>query len=113
MPFATACCTARPRGWRMPEANRPNRQPDRSAELAELLSRRILLLDGATGTMMQEKGLVEADFRGDRFPDHADLKGNYDVLSITRPDVVASVHQAYLDAGADILETNTFSATSI
>jgi len=97
----------------MPESNRPNRQPDRSAELAELLSRRILLLDGATGTMMQEKGLVEADFRGERFPDHADLKGNYDVLNITRPDVVASVHQAYLEAGADILETNTFSATSI
>jgi hypothetical protein len=63
---------------------------------------------------MQEKKLVEADFRGERFPAHGeDLKGNYDVLCLTRPEVVASVHRAYLEAGADIIETNTFSATSI
>ena len=97
----------------MPEHATPRRQPDRSAELAALLARRILLLDGATGTVMQEKKLVEADFRGERFPDHADLKGNYDVLCLTRPEIVASVHRAYLEAGADIIETNTFSATSI
>jgi len=98
----------------MPEAREARRQPDRSAELKELLSRRILLLDGATGTLMQEKKLVEEDFRRGRFETHDhDLKGNYDVLSLTGPEVVASVHQAYLDAGADIIETNTFSATSI
>ena len=97
----------------MPESSPPRRQPDRSRQLAELLSRRILLLDGATGTLMQEKKLAEADFRGERFPDSADLKGNYDVLSLTRPDIVADVHRAYLEAGADIIETNTFSATSI
>jgi 5-methyltetrahydrofolate--homocysteine methyltransferase len=97
----------------MPEPAQPRRQPDRSRQLAELLSRRILLLDGATGTLMQEQQLVEADFRGERFPEHADLKGNYDVLSLTRPEIVASVHRAYLDAGADIIETNTFSATSV
>ena len=98
----------------MPEQRQARRQPDRTAELKALLSRRILLLDGATGTLMQEKKLVEEDFRRGRFEAHDhDLKGNYDVLSLTRPEVVASVHQAYLDAGADIIETNTFSATSI
>ena len=90
------------------------RRPDCSARLAELLARRILVLDGATGTMMQERRLVEADFRGQRFAAHpADLKGNYDVLCLTRPDVVADVHRAYLEAGADVIETNTFSSTSI
>ncbi|MGD9386853.1 MAG: methionine synthase [Gammaproteobacteria bacterium] len=98
----------------MPEHRPIHRQPDRTAELAELLRRRILLLDGATGTLMQARKLVEADFRGERFADHpADLKGNYDLLSLVRPDIVADVHRAYLDAGADIVETNTFSATSI
>jgi 5-methyltetrahydrofolate--homocysteine methyltransferase len=98
----------------MPEQRNSRRQPDRSAQLSELLSRRILLLDGATGTVMQEKGLVEADFRGERFRAHGqDLKGNFDILCLTRPDVVASVHRAYLEAGADIIETNTFSATAI
>jgi 5-methyltetrahydrofolate--homocysteine methyltransferase len=93
---------------------KPQRRPDCSAQLAELLSRRILLLDGATGTLMQEKGLAEADFRGARFARHGeDLKGNYDVLCLTRPEVVASVHDAYLAVGADIIETNTFSATAI
>ncbi|HRP35592.1 MAG TPA: methionine synthase, partial [Gammaproteobacteria bacterium] len=97
----------------MPEQLQPRRQPDRSRQLAELLSRRILLLDGATGTLMQERKLTEADFRGERFPASADLKGNYDVLCLTRPDIVAGVHRAYLEAGADVIETNTFSATSI
>jgi 5-methyltetrahydrofolate--homocysteine methyltransferase len=98
----------------MPEQREARRQPDRSAELAQLLARRILLLDGATGTLMQEKRLVEADFRGERFRDHGhDLKGNYDVLCLTRPDIVAEVHRAYLEAGADLIETNTFSATRV
>ena len=82
--------------------------------LADALAERVLVLDGATGTMQQAYNLQEADFRGDRFGDHAtELKGNGDVLALTRPDVVEAVHRAYLDAGADIIETNTFSATSI
>ncbi len=98
----------------MPEQRPQHRQPDRSTELAALMRRRILLLDGATGTLMQERKLVEADFRGERFADHAaDLKGNFDLLCVVRPDIVADVHRAYLDAGADIIETNTFSATAI
>ncbi len=89
-------------------------RPDCTDELKALFARRILLLDGATGTQMQGRGLQEEDFRGDTFADwDRELKGNYDLLSITRPDVVADVHRAYLDAGADIIETNTFSATAI
>ncbi len=82
--------------------------------LAEALAQRILVLDGATGTMQQGYKLSEADFRGTRFADHhLELKGNGDVLCLTRPDIVADTHQAYLEAGADIIETNTFSATRI
>ncbi len=78
------------------------------------LQQRILVLDGATGTMFQDEGLVEADYRGDRFCDHkVDLKGNNDLLSITRPDLVAKVHGLFLEAGADIIETNTFNATAV
>lgn len=78
------------------------------------LRKRILLLDGATGTIQQSFGLDESDFRGQRFKDHAfDQKGNGDVLSLTQPDVVRETHLKYLDAGADIIETNTFSATRI
>ncbi|MCL2831275.1 MAG: methionine synthase [Betaproteobacteria bacterium] len=87
-------------------------QPDRSAELHSLLKRRILVLDGAMGTMIQRHRLQEADFRGERFQAHGrDLKGNYDVLNLTRPDLIQSVHAEYLEAGADIIETNTFSST--
>ena len=87
---------------------------DTQARLAELLAKRILVLDGAMGTMLQRYGLEEADFRGEEFRDHpSDLKGNNDLLSITRPDVLGEVHRAFLDAGADIIETNTFTATSI
>jgi 5-methyltetrahydrofolate--homocysteine methyltransferase len=79
-----------------------------------LLSERILVLDGAMGTMVQRRKLSEADFRGERFKDHPrDLKGNNDVLVLTRPDVIADIHAEYLAAGADILETNTFSATAV
>src|SRR5947207_7706763 len=82
--------------------------------LHELLARRILLLDGAMGTMIQRYTLTEADFRGDRFRHHGrDLKGNNDLLILTRPDVIAEIHRAYLAAGADIIETNTFSSTAI
>jgi len=82
--------------------------------LRELFTRRIALLDGAMGTMIQQHPLAESDFRGDRFRNHGhDLKGNNDLLSITRPDVIRGIHRAYLEAGSDIIETNTFSSTTI
>ncbi|HSV20618.1 MAG TPA: homocysteine S-methyltransferase family protein [Casimicrobiaceae bacterium] len=88
-------------------------QPDRTAELAALLRRRILVLDGAMGTMIQQCHLHEQDFRGP-FHDHAhELAGDNDLLVLTRPDIVRQIHDAYLEAGADIIETNTFSATRI
>jgi len=83
-------------------------------QLRELLTHRILMLDGAMGTMIQRYTLSETDFRGARFADHGvDVKGNNDLLSLTQPDVVREIHQAYLEAGADLIETNTFSATSV
>ena len=89
-------------------------QADRSTELRQLLADRILILDGAMGTMIQQEKLGEADYRGDRFLDHPkDLKGNNDLLVLTRPDVIAGIHRAYLEAGADIIETNTFNATRV
>ena len=85
-----------------------------AATLSALFKERILVLDGAMGTMIQEHKLEEADFRGRRFADHAsDLKGNNDLLSITRPEIIADIHSGFLDAGADIIETNTFNSTSI
>ena len=87
---------------------------NRIRALAEAAKQRILLLDGAMGTAIQDRGLEEVDFRGDRFRDHGcDLQGNNDMLVLTRPDVVLDIHRAYLAAGADILETNTFTATTI
>ena len=78
------------------------------------LARRILVMDGAMGTMVQRHGLDEAAFRGARFAGHAkDLKGNNDLLVLTRPDVISGIHHAYLEAGSDIIETNTFSGTAI
>jgi 5-methyltetrahydrofolate--homocysteine methyltransferase len=78
------------------------------------LDKRILVIDGAMGTMIQRHKPTEADYRGERFKDWpSDLKGNNDLLCITRPDIVISIHKEYLDAGADIIETNTFSSTSI
>jgi len=89
-------------------------QPDRSSELRELLAQRILILDGAMGTMVQRHNLAEADYRGERFKCHGkDLKGNNDLLCLTRPDVIGGIHAEYLAAGADILETNTFNATRV
>jgi 5-methyltetrahydrofolate--homocysteine methyltransferase len=82
--------------------------------LQKLLATRILILDGAMGTMIQRYKLTEEDFRGERFRDHAlDLKGDSDVLVLTRPDVISAIHHEYLAAGADIIETNTFGATAI
>ena len=92
-------------------------QPDRTALLARLMRERILILDGAWGTMIQERRLAEMDFRGPAacglHNHHGDLKGNNDILVLTRPDVVRDIHDAYFAAGADITETNTFSATRI
>ena len=85
-----------------------------SKTITQLLKQRILVLDGAMGTMIQKHNLNEADFRGEKFKNHpSDLKGNNDLLSITRPDIIKVIHKEYLDAGADIIETNTFSGTSI
>jgi 5-methyltetrahydrofolate--homocysteine methyltransferase len=82
--------------------------------LHALLASRILILDGAMGTMIQRHTLDEADFRGDRFRNHTHLlKGNGDLLALTRPDIIGGIHREYLAAGADILETNTFSSTAI
>ncbi len=87
---------------------------DRTAELSALLNRRILILDGAMGTMIQSYSLQEADYRGKRFRDWpTDLKGNNDLLTLTQPAIIGEIHTAYLEAGADIIETNTFNSTSI
>lgn len=89
-------------------------RPARIERLFQLLGERVLILDGAMGTMIQQLSLQEADFRGQRFQDHGSaLQGNNDLLSITKPDAIASVHKEFLAAGADILETNTFNSTSI
>ena len=83
-------------------------------QLEQALGQRIVLMDGAMGTMVQRHPLSEKDFRGERFASHPkDLKGNNDVLAVTRPDVIGGIHRAYLEAGAEIIETNTFNATSI
>ena len=88
--------------------------PQNRSPLEQALETRILVLDGAMGTMIQGEKLGEADYRGDRFVDHpSDLKGNNDLLSLTRPEVIASIHKRYLEAGADIIETNTFNSTAI
>lgn len=82
--------------------------------IQETLQERILIIDGAMGTMIQRHKLTEADYRGERFKNWpSDLKGNNDLLNITKPDVIIGIHKQYLDAGADIIETNTFSSTSI
>ncbi len=82
--------------------------------IEKLLKERILVLDGAMGTMIQRYSLDEKDFRGERFVNHScDLKGNNDLLSLTRPDIIKAIHLEFLKAGADIIETNTFSSTSI
>ncbi|MGZ4495048.1 MAG: homocysteine S-methyltransferase family protein, partial [Nocardioides sp.] len=92
----------------------PHERPDQSEELAALLRERILVMDGAMGTMIQRHDLGEEDYRGERFADWAqDVRGNSDLLSLSRPDVIRAIHREYLEAGADIVETNTFSAQRI
>ena len=87
---------------------------DVRAALAKATAERILILDGAMGTMIQQVKLGEADYRGARFAAHGkDVKGNNELLSLTRPDVIKTIHEDYLRAGADVIETNTFGATSI
>jgi len=82
--------------------------------LQQLLEERILILDGAMGTMIQRYKLDEAGYRGERFADWpTDLKGNNDLLSLTQPQIISDIHKAYLEAGADIIETNTFNSTNV
>ncbi|HWH84378.1 MAG TPA: homocysteine S-methyltransferase family protein [Burkholderiaceae bacterium] len=86
----------------------------RAAQLPAILAQRIVVLDGAMGTMIQRYKLAEADYRGARFAGHAkDLKGNNDLLPLTKPELIREIHEQYLAAGADIIETNTFGATSV
>jgi 5-methyltetrahydrofolate--homocysteine methyltransferase len=86
---------------------------ERIRSLFALLEQRIVLLDGAMGTMIQSYGLSEDDYRGERFADwQSDLKGNNDLLSITRPQVIREIHDAFLEAGADVIETNTFNSNA-
>ena len=86
----------------------------RIQKLHDAIAERILILDGAMGSLIQSYQLEESDYRGERFSDWpTDIKGNNDLLSITRPDVIEAIHTAYLDAGADIIESNTFNATEV
>ena len=92
----------------------PWHDPDRVDQLTAALSQRILLLDGAMGTMIQNAGLAEADYRGERFSEHPDdLKGNNDLLVLTRPELITEIHRRFLDVGCDLIETNTFNANRI
>jgi len=89
-------------------------RPDASGELAALMRERVLVIDGAMGTMIQGHRLTDAQYRGERFADHpGDLQGNNDLLTLTQPDVVREIHTAYLDAGADLICTNTFNGTRV
>jgi 5-methyltetrahydrofolate--homocysteine methyltransferase len=84
------------------------------SSIQQALEKRILIIDGAMGTMIQRHKLTEADYRGERFKDwKSDVKGNNDLLNITRPQIITGIHKQYLEAGADIIETNTFSSTTI
>ena len=87
---------------------------NRYTQLTQLLKQRILILDGAMGTMIQRHKLEEIDYRGERFADYPiDIKGNNDLLAITQPQIISEIHESYLEAGADIIETNTFNATQV
>ncbi|WP_200951076.1 methionine synthase [Nocardioides sp. Root140] len=92
----------------------PALRPDATAELTRALGERILVIDGAMGTAIQRDRPDEAGYRGERFADwHIDLQGNNDLLTLTQPDIIAAIHREYLEAGADILETNTFNANAV
>ena len=89
-------------------------QKDRTTELRKLLEERIVIIDGAMGTMIQTYKLEESAYRGDRFQNWSkDLKGNNDLLNVTRPQIIEEIHRQYLEAGADIIETNTFNSQAI
>ncbi|HYC31323.1 MAG TPA: methionine synthase [Gemmatimonadales bacterium] len=97
-----------------PRTAPPRTRADRLALLEPLLARRILVLDGAMGTMIQTYGLEERDYRGARFADWPrELRGHNDLLTLTQPDVIRAIHSAYLEAGADIIETNSFNSTAV
>src|SRR5439155_12728666 len=88
--------------------------PDRARQLERLLRERIVIIDGAMGTMVQQHRLEEADYRGERFKDWPkDLKGLHDLLCLTRPHIVEQIHRQYLEAGADLIETNSFNAQAL
>ncbi len=92
----------------------PQLRPDATAILSGILAERIIVLDGAMGTMIQRSTFSEAEYRGERFADwHRDLRGNNDLLSLTQPATISAIHRAYLDAGSDLVETNTFNAQKI
>ena len=98
----------------MAASSPPFTRATRLARLPHLLAERILVLDGAMGTMIQRHELTEAGYRGERFRDWGqDLKGNNDLLTLTQPELIAGIHAAYLEAGADILETNTFNSSAV
>jgi len=83
-------------------------------EIKDILKERILVLDGAMGTMIQQHNFSEEDYRGERFKDYkSSLKGNNDLLTLTQPEAIKEIHRKYFEAGADIIETNTFSGTTI
>ncbi|MEE9276232.1 MAG: homocysteine S-methyltransferase family protein, partial [bacterium] len=91
-----------------------NARNGRISKLVGLLESRIVILDGAMGTMIQAHGLDEKGFRGERFADHpTDLQGNNDLLTLTQPDLIRSIHTGFLEAGADIIETNTFNSNAV
>jgi 5-methyltetrahydrofolate--homocysteine methyltransferase len=97
-----------------PISTSPRSRAERLALLDSLLAERILVLDGAMGTMIQTYGLAEADYRGERFADWpSELRGHNDLLTLTQPGIISAIHSAYLDAGADILETNTFNSNAV
>ena len=111
---ASICAVAADDRWSRPGTATMVRSMDRIDDLAALLEERIVILDGAWGVLLQGRGLTEEDFRGERFRDHpSDVKGDPDLLNLTRPDIVTELHLAYLEAGADITTTNTFTATSV
>jgi len=92
----------------------PWNNPDRAEALFEQLNKRVLLLDGAMGTMIQQRKLTEEDYRGDRLTDHgSDMKGNNDMLSLTQPDIIREIHNDFLEVGSDLVETNTFNSNRI
>ena len=98
----------------MDHSHSPSNRPTRTRALMDALAQRILVLDGAMGTMIQRHRLTESDYRGDRFASwKSDLRGNNDLLTLTRPQVIREIHGQYLSAGADILETNPFNSTSV